>query len=129
MSQTNNANAARETGINYIQHSCPKCHRANGEASVGAVVECRCGENYKVTNAGAATTAQNEYSEFGPIWQVVPITRDEELGSRTSYLVVDMDYDTKNFCGFCIAECGSLDSANAVRRALNQAHQTARAKI
>ncbi len=42
-----------------------------------------------------------------------------ECGTETIWLVVDMDYDTKHFTGYCIAECRTKDNAAAIANALN----------
>jgi len=62
-----------------------------------------------------------KYSEFGPVWTVCPMERVPECasGTETVWLVVDLDYDTKNFCGNCIAECSVELEARQIASALN----------
>lgn len=77
------------------------------------------------TSVTSPIVPQPEYSEHGPVWTVCPMERvpECETGTETVWLVVDLDYDTKNFCGKCIAECSNRFDAICVANALNKVSQ------
>lgn len=62
-----------------------------------------------------------EYSTKGPVWTVCPMETyvECEVGTVIVWLVVDLDFDHKNYCGKSIAECAVESEARSIANALN----------